>query len=59
MKVSELIEQLKGYEDFELQFLIDETDDTALKYRTFCDIAVADIGHSEKSITLTARQEQQ
>ena len=56
MKVKDLIEQLKGYEDFDIKSSICDIDKTkagyaVLNYRKF-KVSIGDIGHSDKVIVL-------
>jgi len=53
MKVKELIEELKDYEDFDIQFTFtDGVTDMFLSVRSFENIEITDIGYSEKIIQL-------
>ena len=52
MKGKELIEQLKGYEDFDIEFSFSEIKNNLYFLRTFENICIGDIGHSSKIIKL-------
>ena len=58
MNVKELVKQLKGYEDFEIQFSFSECDDNGWGYnlRTFENVTIADVGHSSKIIKLDGEE---
>lgn len=54
MKARELAEKLLQYPDFEVRFCFIEPDGShyGISLRSFEDIDIADIGHSEKKIIL-------
>lgn len=55
MKAKDLIEKLKGYEDFEVEATyVDDSKptDKFLNVHSFRVVDIADIGHSEKVISL-------
>lgn len=56
MKVAELIELLKPYEDFDLEFIINEAPKgKCFDFRNF-SVELCDIGHSDKIVTLTGEE---
>lgn len=58
MKVSELIEQLKGCEDFEMEFLVAETvEGNFPNFRVFSVTEINDIGYSDKVIVLAGEEQ--
>ena len=59
MKCKELIEKLKEYEDFDVEFSFSETPkegDRWLTIRRFGNIEVGDIGHSDKIVILIGEE---
>jgi hypothetical protein len=54
LKVKDLIEQLKGYEDFEVTTTISEQPyaGARIQYYTYKITGVGDIGHSDKVVDL-------
>ena len=56
MKGKELIEQLKGYEDFDIEFSFSECNNNGYNLRTFENITIGDIGHSSKTIKLDGEE---
>lgn len=61
MKVAQLIEKLKGYEDFDVEFIFSEEPTNGSFFptiRTFNNIDIGDIGHSDKRILLTGDEEE-
>jgi len=55
MKGKELIEKLKGYEDFDIEFSFMEEDinnERGYTLRKFENITIDDVGHSSKIIKL-------
>lgn len=57
MKAKELIGELKGYEDFDIEFVFSEKKaDEWPTYRIFSGVEIVDIGHSDKIIRLTGNE---
>ena len=59
MKAKELAEQLLKHPDFDLQFNFIESEGTewGLKLRSFDNIHITDIGHSDKVIILGGKED--
>lgn len=59
MKVSDLIEQIKDYPDFEVELTTVTTYESKQRptYNTYPIIGVADIGHSSKVVVLDGGEE--
>lgn len=59
MKSKELAEKLLKYPDFEIDFCFSELDnsDYGMTVRVFNNIAIGDIGHSDKKIRLSGEEE--
>ena len=56
MKSKELIEKLKEYEDFDVEFVFSEKPqegDHFLTVRVFANIDICDVGHSNKVVRLS------
>lgn len=53
MKVKDLIEQLSGFEDFEVEIMVGCPD--RFNYHSYNEVEIADIGHSDKVILLTGK----
>lgn len=57
MKAKELIGKLKGYDDFDIEFVFSEKMKGEWPtYRVFGNVEIADIGHSDKIIRITGNE---
>lgn len=59
MKVEELIEKLKNYKDFDVEFIFSEEPINGSCFPTirhFKDLDIGDIGHSDKVILLSGEE---
>lgn len=52
MKVSELIEKLKGFEDFDIEFITTENTEKFPTITAYSITEIADIGYSDKVVVL-------
>jgi len=52
MKGKELIEELKGYEDFDIEFSFTDGCNPFPNIRRFINMDIGDIGHSDKVVIL-------
>lgn len=57
MKVSELIEKLSPYEDFDVEFVFTDGYSKFPNVRSFAVEGVADIGHSDKVVLLSGEEQ--
>lgn len=57
MKVSELIEKLSPYEDFDEEFVFTDGYSKFPNVRSFAVEEVADIGHSDKVVLLSGEEQ--
>ena len=57
MKAKELIEKLKGYEDFDIELTVCHEDADSIGWYTHKITGIADIGHSSKKIVLDSEVE--
>lgn len=55
MKVKELIQQIKEFEDFDVEFLINGDTD-ALVFKMFTVTEINDVGYSDKVVVLTGTE---
>ena len=54
MKVEELVETLKEFEGFDIEFVFsDGASEHGLNVRVFQNLSLADVGHSDKIVRLT------
>lgn len=57
MKANKLIELLKPYEDFDVEFVFSEIVSEKLNVRTFKDLEIADIGYSDKVVLISGEED--
>lgn len=60
MKGKELIEKLKDYTDFDIEFIFSEPPTNGCYFptiRRFKDLEIGDIGHSDKVVLLSGEED--
>lgn len=57
MKANKLIELLKPYQDFDVEFVFSEIVSEKLNVRTFKDLEIADIGYSDKVVLISGEED--